>query len=426
MSLPKGTDAEMDYDKLLDAVSRAGCRMLAAGAEIYRVEDTVRRMLAAYGVEGEVFAIPNCLIISLVDPEGGSHTRMCRPEAMPSTDIETIERYNAMSRAVCACPPDPEQLPAMVEDTARKIRRYSPALICAGYFVGALFFALLGSGGWAEGLAAAVAGLLAGLCVMALDRRRANFFFKTVAAAFVMGAAIYLQRALGLPINVDVAASGSLMVLVPGLVFTNFMCDLITGDPLSGTSTFIRAVLTATAIAVGTGLSLSLLRALGLPVEGTAQTAAYAPAVQCVLAFLGCAGFCLIYNIHDFGAVLCCLGGALGWAVRLAAGLVTDSLYLSYLAAAVAIAIYAEVMARIRKFPITGYLVVSFFPLVPGVYIYNTMRFGIQGKSELFLESGIRTIGLAACLAMGTLLVSTTVRTFSASRKERRAKHGAL
>ncbi len=415
----------MDYDKLLDAVSRTGCRMLAAGAEIYRVEDTVRRLLAAYGVEGEAFAIPNCLIISLVDPTGGSHTRMCRPEALPSTDIETIERYNAMSRAVCAAPPEPERLPALVEETAGKIRRYPLWAIFGGYFVGALFFALLGGGGWAEGLAAGIAGLLAGVCVAALDRRRANFFFKTVAAAFVMGAAIYLLRAAGLPINVDVAASGSLMVLVPGLVFTNFMCDLITGDPLSGTSTFIRAVLTATAIAVGTGLALSLMRAAGLPVEGVGQARSYGAAVQCLLAFLGCAGFCLIYNIHDFGAVLCCLGGALGWAVRLAVGLWTDSLYVSYLAAAVAIAVYAEIMARMRKFPITGYLVVSFFPLVPGVYIYNTMNYGIQGKSALFLESGVRTIALAACLAMGTLLVSTTVRTFSATHRERRQKRGA-
>lgn len=45
------------------------------------------------------------------------------------------------------------------------------------------------------------------------------------------------------------------MVLVPGLVFTNFMCDLITGDMVSGLSTFVRAVLTATAIAIGTGVA---------------------------------------------------------------------------------------------------------------------------------------------------------------------------
>ena len=52
------------------------------------------------------------------------------------------------------------------------------------------------------------------------------------------------------------------------------------------------------------------------------------------------------------------------------------------------------------------------------------MYYGIQGKSALFLESGVRTIALAACLAMGTLLVSTTIRTFSATHRERRERRG--
>lgn len=88
--------------------------------------------------------------------------------------------------------------------------------------------------------------------------------------------------------------------------------------------------------------------------------------------------------------VLCCLGGALGWAVYLAMGMVTGSIYLRYLVAGIAIAAYAEAMARVRKYPITAYLVVSFFPLVPGSYIYYAMYYAIQGQRQLFLESGSR------------------------------------
>ena len=95
----------MDYDQLLNGCSEVGRRMLAAGAEIYRVEDTVRRMLAAYGVDGQVFAIPNSLIVSMTDETGQSRTRLCRTETAGSTDIETVERFNALSRSVCAAPP---------------------------------------------------------------------------------------------------------------------------------------------------------------------------------------------------------------------------------------------------------------------------------------------------------------------------------
>ena len=124
--------------------------------------------------------------------------------------------------------------------------------------------------------------------------------------------------------------------------------------------------------------------------------------------------------------VLCCLGGALGWLVFRWADAAGTGIYLQYLLSAIAIAIYAEVMARVRKFPITAYLVVSFFPLVPGSYIYYTMYYAIQGQRQLFMETGLQTIGLAACLAIGVLLVSTTVATWTNWNRKKEARHGAL
>lgn len=413
----------MDYEHLLEGCGEVGVRLLAGGAEIYRVEDTIGHIMAAYGVQGSAFALPHCLIVSLFTPDGRSHTRMCRT-VTHQTDIEVIERFNALSRSVCAAPPPPEQLAQLARETAGQCRSYRPALVLAGYFLGGLFFTPFFGGGVPESLCAALAALVSGLCVLGLDRLRVNFFFKTIAAALALGLTCYGQCALGLPINISVTVVGAIMVLVPGLVFTNFMCDLITGDALSGISTFIRALLTAAAIAIGVGVALSLFQRLGLPVSGTERLLEYGPVSQCAAAMLACFGFCLLYNVHGGGIVLCCLGGALGWGVCLCAGLVTDSLYLRYLAAAICIAIYAEAMARVRKYPITAYLVVSYFPLVPGSYVYYTMLYAIQGDEQLFLQTGLQTIGLAACLAMGTLLVSTTVRTCTTWRRQRRAAHG--
>ena len=53
------------------------------------------------------------------------------------------------------------------------------------------------------------------------------------------------------------------MALVPGLVITNFMRDIIAGDMISGLSKLSEALLTGTGIALGTGLALSLIRMLG-------------------------------------------------------------------------------------------------------------------------------------------------------------------
>lgn len=411
----------MDYDRLLEGASDIGFRMLSAGAEIYRVEDTVGRLLDAYGVKGEVFAIPNCLIVSLVDGEGRVHTRMRRQGAMTSTDIEAVERLNALSRSVCAETPPPERLLPMAEETAGRCLRYSLPMDLLGYFLGSFFFTFLFHGGLAEALTAGAAGMAAGLVVTGLDALRVNYFFRTILAAMTLGVAVYAPRALGAPVDTGVAVIGALMTLVPGILFTSFMCDLITGDAVSGVSAFLRAVLTAAGMAIGTGTVLWLFGAMGLTVEGVTSGFVYPPAVQCAAAFVACAGFAVLYNAHGaVGIALCSLGGALGWAVDLAVGAATGSGYVCCFIATVVITVYAEVMARVRRCPMTAYLVVSYFPLVPGAYIFYTMYYAIHGEMELCLEAGIHTLGVAACIAMGTLLVSTAVWTWAAWRGRRK------
>lgn len=126
----------------------------------------------------------------------------------------------------------------------------------------------------------------------------------------------------------------------------------------------------------------------------------------CLCAFIGCTGFCLVFNIHGAGIFICGAGGALGWLVYLLGG----KGMLAGFFAAIAIAIYSETMARIRKSPATGYLVIALLPLVPGGGIYYAMRFCVQGELSLFFSTLMQTISFAAILAIGAMLASSVFR----------------
>ncbi len=397
----------MDYDLLLSGCCEVVRQLLRHGAEIQRAEDTARRILAAYGLEGDVFAIPNCVWISAPCPDGRIRTVMRRVPAIAS-NIEGIERFNDLSRRLCAAPPDdPGELLAQCRATQAGLRRYPDWLCAAGYFLGAFFFALFFSGGWAEGAAAGLAGLACGVCLTALNRAGANGFLTTLASALVLGLAACGMAALGAPVSLEVTVAGGIMVLVPGLVFTNFMSDLLTGDMVAGLATFARAVLSAGAIALGAGLAMALFRD-ALPVQpGTAID--YGPPLYCVFAFLACLGFCPAFNAQGVGALLCCLGGALGWAVYLLAEGLGANLFAASLIAAMAVAAWSEWMARLRRCPATSYLLIAMFPLVPGLTIYQAMDYGLRGDTDLFLETFFRTVGIAGCLALGLLLVSAAL-----------------
>ena len=146
--------------------------------------------------------------------------------------------------------------------------------------------------------------------------------------------------------------------------------------------------------------------------------------LPCLWAFLACLGFCVILNIRTVsGMLICCGGGALGWLIYLIALLLGASDLLGYFLAALAISAFAEIMARIRKCPVTGYLLISFLPLVPGAGIYYTMEYALQGNTQMFLNQGMHTLGLAGSLAVGVLVMSSLVRLILTIRNAGR-KHG--
>ena len=120
---------------------------------------------------------------------------------------------------------------------------------------------------------------------------------------------------------------------------------------------------------------------------------------------------CLVFNVRGKLIFFTSLGGAIGWFVYLLCRPLQNDL--------VVITIYSEVMARIHKVPVTGYLLIALLPMVPGGGIYYTMEYCIAGNTQMFLETGLHTLGIAGALALGILLVSSLNRLFGMPRRNK-------
>ena len=132
--------------------------------------------------------------------------------------------------------------------------------------------------------------------------------------------------------------------------------------------------------------------------------------LPCLWALIACVGFGLIFNIQGIGVLITGIGGGLGWLVYL---LVMDwqehDIFAAF-AAAMSIAVYSEVMARVRRCPVTGYLQIALLPLVPGAGVYRAMSYCVEGDTELFTATLLHTIGFAAALSVGAMLASSLFR----------------
>lgn len=401
----------MDDITLIDLASDLGYELAMSGAETFRVEESVSRVLSAYGLNAEVFAIPNYLIVTVLTKKGLPITRM-RRIGSHGNDLDSVERLSALSRSFCLHTPAPQEAQQQLADTLANRRAYSPAMLGLGNFLGAFGFCLFFGGSVPDALCAGVCGLLVGLVTGVLGKRRVSQFFITIAAAFFMAWLAYGLGVARICQRTDAVIIGALMILVPGLLFTNAMRDIIYGDTNSGLNRVVQVFLVAAAIALGTAGAWNLSSLLwGMPVSQIAVS--YAIGVQCLFAALGCVGFSILFNIHGPGVILCTIGGGLSWLVYRVAGELGCGDIVCYFWSALFASVYSETMARVRKYPAISYLVVSIFPLIPGAGVYYTMTYAVLGQMDQFARQGMHTAAIAGIMAVGILLGSTVFRIYS-------------
>ena len=132
--------------------------------------------------------------------------------------------------------------------------------------------------------------------------------------------------------------------------------------------------------------------------------------LPCFYSFIACMAVCLVFNVRGKLIFFTSLGGAIGWFVYLLCRPLQNDI-VQFFIATVVITIYSEVMARIRRCPVTGYLQVALLPLVPGAGIYYTMQYCVEGETQLFLSTLLHTFGFAAALSVGAMLATSVLRT---------------
>lgn len=242
-----------DYDELMDLSINVGYRLLENGAEIYRVEESIRRILAAYGVsDGEVFAIPTCIIVTICND-----TRMKRIYER-GTNLDRVSRLNDICRKICKETPDCKEACFQIEQIAHE-KGYPFWAMLLSYGMISFGFAFFFGGNIFDALWAALCGIGLELSLYGMGKFQTNWFFANIMGSAVVAAIAFVGLKLGACTQLDKVIIGTLMNLVPGVAITNSMRDIIAGDLLAGIIKLTEALMVAVGIAIGTGIVLFVL-----------------------------------------------------------------------------------------------------------------------------------------------------------------------
>lgn len=141
--------------------------------------------------------------------------------------------------------------------------------------------------------------------------------------------------------------------------------------------------------------------------------------INSIYAAVATIGFGIIFNVKGKDLFICAIGGGLSWFIYLISLNYSHSTTLSMFTASIFIGIYSEIMARMRKAPVTIFVVCTIIPLVPGGGMYYTMYYSIKGDVYTSLSTGLNTIMNAGALAVGILFVSSAIKLLKILRKNK-------
>ena len=130
-----------------------------------------------------------------------------------------------------------------------------------------------------------------------------------------------------------------------------------------------------------------------------------------VSAALGSLSFAMFFGVRSRKLWFSLLGGALNWGLYLLAmkkiGLPAT---MAYALGAAAGTLYAEILARIVKTPVTVFVITSVIPMVPGGSLYYTMLGLLQGDKATFVDRGLYTLSAAGAMALGIFAATMLFR----------------
>nr|WP_281391806.1 threonine/serine exporter family protein [Bacillus benzoevorans] len=237
--------------KVVQVCLLAGEMMLKSGAGTSRVEDTMKRIAASYGIlDAHSFVMPTGIIFSI---DGEIPTKLVRVEER-TTDLLKITTVNSISRKMSAGELTVEEALDALREVEKSSWMYPVwiQIIAAALVSGCFLIMFKGSfGDFIPAMIAGGAGLAVYNYVHNLVKVR---FFSEFTASFVIGIIAMLAVRFGIGSGMDKIIIGSVMPLVPGLLITNAVRDLISGHLISGLSKGAEATLTS--LSIGTGIAI--------------------------------------------------------------------------------------------------------------------------------------------------------------------------
>ncbi|MDP4091674.1 MAG: threonine/serine exporter family protein [Bacillota bacterium] len=244
----------MNVEKVDEIALTAGGILLENGAETHRIEETVSAICKSYGFDAECLSMSNGILLSIEDVELNKITSM-KKASQKQVDLYRIELINAFSRKLKKDPMSYEDAIKTLEGIDNSPTFTLPVRTIAACMTG-FIYVLFFSGSLMD----AIASIAVCFCTYIIGEKILAFgntqFLKYYLAGLTIGASSIFVHMLVPSVIVSNVITGSIMILLPGVVLTNGIKDVIFGYFSAGISRFSEALVIIIAVSAGVATAL--------------------------------------------------------------------------------------------------------------------------------------------------------------------------
>lgn len=253
----------VNHEKILNFAVHIGELMLKSGAETYRVEDTITRILECHDFHSvDTFVIPTGIMVTIEDKTFSLTTKVVRVKNR-STRLDRVERLNQLSRDYVGGLISVDEGYARLNEI-KEASGYKPHTVIIWIGISCSFFAIMFNANLLEFILSFFVGIGVGFLQYRLGNKQiVNFFVLFICSLFLGFAIMFCQFVFKDAIQVEPIVIGCIMPLLPGVAFTTAVRDAISDELISGIARGIEAILMAVALAAGIGISFTISYWLG-------------------------------------------------------------------------------------------------------------------------------------------------------------------
>jgi uncharacterized membrane protein YjjP (DUF1212 family) len=392
---------------LLDYLVELGSALMQVGCPTHRLEEALVNVARVEGHEVDVFAVPTGLFVGLRTPQGeASLTTMLRVSEW-TLDLERLSALDTLIDQVTARTIDIPEARLRIREVLQRKPQWGAGAQLLGSVASSSGAAITFGGGWTDALMAAFGSSLVFAVMRYAKRDPGARVLETFLGGLIAAVAAWVSTLLWPGHSREVLVLSIIIPLLPGLTLTTGLSELTYRNLVAGTARLMHAAITLLSLAFGIAMVVGLENAVGVHSEPAQPLEPLGWGFQVLALVVAGGGFGVLLGLGPDKLAVAIGSGAVVWAITTLTRPLPGA-HAAFLNA-FALAVGANISARVSRRPSQLFLMPGMLLLVPGALSFRSLDSLLSGDAVGGLGGLADVTLIAGALVMGLIVANVAV-----------------